>query len=175
MRTQEHVSQQSQSEHGIGQTATSSSELPDINAETYPYETVLHLLDQVAYFNMYSVANPALSNVGILAQGQPGHVIGIRVNEILHRFDVTVQPPTLEKGLRAVNVVGEPIAGFEHRWMMIPHDFRALPGHEPPPTRLDPSQSQRFTMLDAICRFGNGEDGLHGFWDRTYLSGGHER
>lgn len=163
MRTQEHVSQQSQSGHGIGQTATSSSELPDINAETYPYETVLHLLDQVAYFNMYSVANPALSNVGILAQGQPGHVIGIRVNEILHRFDVTVQPPTLEKGLRAVNVVGEPIAGFEHRWMMIPHDFRALPGHEPPPTRLDPSQSQRFTMLDAICRFGNGEDGFHGF------------
>jgi hypothetical protein len=37
-------------------------------------------------------------------------VIGIKVSEILHRFDVIVQPPTSEAGLRVVDVVENPLA-----------------------------------------------------------------
>ena len=82
---------------------------------------------------------------------------------MLHRFGVTVRPPTLEMGLRAVNVVGEPVGTFKHRWLMIPHDLEASPHREPPPTLLEPSRSQRFVMLDGLCTFGDGKDGFHGF------------
>ena len=45
----------------------------------------------------------------------------------------------------------------------MPDDFFADPGSEPPATVLDPSRSQRFVMLNGICKFGNGTDGFRGF------------
>jgi len=61
------------------------------------------------------------------------------------------------------STVAEPAAKFTSRWLLMPHDFVALPGREPPPTPLDPRQSQRFVMLDGVCRFGAGEHGFRGF------------
>src|SRR4029453_1811120 len=89
--------------------------------------------------------------------------IGFRLCEHLHRFAITVQPPTAGKGLLATNTVGELIGQFTHRWMMIPDDFVAVPGREPPPTQFDPSRSQRFVMLDSVCTFSDGNDGFRGF------------
>jgi len=158
-----HVSQQSQSERSIEQTSASSSALPDINAETYPFEIVQHLLNQAAYFNMYSTPNPDYPNTAIHAPGNANGVIGIRVHEILHRFDISVQPSTPDNPLRAYNTVGAPAATFDHRWMLIPHAFSALPDRAPPSTLFDMSHSQRFVMLDGVCKFGNGQDGFYGF------------
>src|SRR6266850_3669866 len=124
---------------GGGMSAPSPS-LPDINAETYPFEVVLHELDQAAYFNMFSVPDPQHTNTAILAPGNPRDVIGIEVKEVLHRFDVIVEPPTRETGLRAANTVREPAGKFSHRWMLIPDDFVASPDREPSPTSLDPSR-----------------------------------
>ncbi|MGH8070039.1 MAG: hypothetical protein ACRERE_33305 [Candidatus Entotheonellia bacterium] len=137
--------------------------LPDINAETYPFEVVQYLLDQAAYFTMFSTPDSKRSNAAILTPGQAGGVIGIKVDEILHRFGITIEPPTPETGLKAVNVVGEPAGTFSHRWMFIPHDFTASPDREPPPTLLEPLRSQRFVMLEGVCTFGEGKDGFHGF------------
>ena len=159
----EHVSQQSQSGYGEEGKSSPPASLPDINAETYPFEVVQHLLDQAAYFNMLSIPDPKGSHAAICASGEPGGVIGVTVNEMLHRFGITVAPPTPETGLQAANVVGELAGTFTHRWMFIPPDFQALPGHEPPPTLLDPLRSQRFVMLDGVCTFGAGKDSFSGF------------
>ena len=48
--------------------------------------------------------------------------------------------------------------------MVIPDGFEAAPGREPPPTELDPTRSQRFTMLDGEMRtrdrYGSGFRGF---------------
>jgi len=134
--------------------------LPDINSQTYPFDVVLNLLDEVSFFNMFSI--PDSSNAAISAPGGNG-VIGFQVNESLHRFGVRVEPLRLDLGLRVADVVGERLGRFKHRWVLIPDDFRALPDREPPPTVLDPSRSQRFVMLDSVCTFGDGQDGFRGF------------
>jgi hypothetical protein len=137
---------------------TSPPSLPDINAETYPFEVVQYLLDQAAHLNFFSLAGEA-GSAAILGAGG---VIGVRIRESLHRFNIVMQSPS-PSGLRAQNLMGERLARFEHRWMFVPEKFGALPDCEPPPTRFDPSRSQRFVMLDAVCKFDNGKDGFRGF------------
>jgi hypothetical protein len=141
-------------------SATTSPTLPDLNAETYPFEVVQYLLDQAAYLNFFSMPS-STGSTPIPGTGGSG-VIGIRISETLHRFKIDVEVPA-GSGLRVRNLVGEPLARFEHRWMFIPDKFGALPNLEPPPGRFDPSTSQRFVMLDAICKFDNGKDGFRGF------------
>jgi hypothetical protein len=144
-----------------------STSLPDINAETYPFETVQYLLDEAAYFNLFSVPDAQCSTVAIGTDNHSAEVVGFQISEVLHRFEISMRPPTLRIGLVATHVMGEPLGRFDHRWMMIPDDFEALPDNEPPPTPLNPSRSQRFVMLDSICRFGSGQDGFHGFGTGT--------
>jgi hypothetical protein len=145
-----------------GGTSAPSPALPDLNAETYPFEVVQRLLDEAAFFNLFSAPDQRRPGGPIAAPGRPGGVVGFRIAESLHRFDIGVEPPT-SSGLRAALAVGEPLASFQHRWMFIPPDFKALPDREPPPTLLDPSRSQRFVLLDGVCRFGGGDDGFRGF------------
>lgn len=127
----------------------------------YSPEVLQRLVDQAAYFNALSLSASKFSTVSI--HGQNGDCIGFRVEEDLHRLAVTVQPPTLEGGLKASNAMGESYGKFKHRWMLVPEDFVGAPGREPPPTSLDPSRSQRFVMLDGICTFGGTKDGFQGF------------
>jgi hypothetical protein len=143
--------------------ATPPSPPPGPSATTLSPEVVQYLVDQAAHFNMYSMPDPSLANPAIYAPGHGNSVVGVRVHEVLHRFDIITRPPTAQVPLRARNIVGEPAGKFIHRWLMMPHDFVASPGPEPPPTPLDPSRSQRFVMLDGTCTFGNGEDGFRGF------------
>jgi hypothetical protein len=126
-------------------------------------EVVQHLVDRAAHFNMFSLPDSSLSNPAILASGHSNSVIGVKVHEVLHRFEIITQPPTARTPLRARNIVGEAAGTFTHRWLMMPDDFVASPGREPPPTPLNPSRTQRFVMLDGTCTFGDGKDGFHGF------------
>jgi len=137
---------------------------PDMNSETYPFEVVQHLLDEAAYFPLFSLPDQRRS----LMIRRSNALVGLQVCERLHRFAMTVDPPG-RNSLCVHNTVGEMLATFEHRWMLAPDGFGALPGLEPPPTPLDTSCSQRFVMLDSICRFENGKDGFKGFGTgRTY-------
>ncbi len=147
-----------QSQPEAAAQAGSPPSLPNINAQTYPFEVVQALLNQAAYFNLLSVPGPGAAPVSADAG-----VIGWRISERLHRFDANVRRPTAAEGLQAANLAGELMATFEHRWLLIPRDFQAQPGREPPPVAFDPSSSQRFVMLDSVCRFGDGEDGFGGF------------
>lgn len=146
-----------QSAGGAGRAPGPLSPEPNISAQA-----LQQLVDQAAHFNMFSVPAPENSDSRILGPSGDG-MVGIRICEELHRFDVSVLPPSCEKPLRATNVVGEAAGKFTHRWMLIPNDFVAVPGREPPATALDQSCSQRFVMLDSTCTFGGGKDGFHGF------------
>lgn len=146
-----------------------SPSLPDLNAETYPFALVQKLLDQAAYFNLRSMPDPDCSPVEVQDEKGSGGVTGFRISEMLHRFQVVMPQPTVEDGLLAANRLGEFMGRFNHRWMIIPDDFRALPDLEPPPTALDANRSQRFVMLDGLCLFDGGQDGFRGFGaGRTY-------
>src|SRR5262245_54329459 len=163
MMNQEPTSQQSHEERMAAMASGSPVSLPDLNAEAYPFDMVQHLLDQAAYFNMFLIPDPQPSGAAIIGAEGSGSLIGVRVSGTLHRFDINLRPPSIEAGVRAVNTVGETAGRLDSRWMIAPWDFEALPGREPPPTPADPSRSQRFVMLDGICKFGRGEDGFYGF------------
>jgi hypothetical protein len=147
---------------GAGATAPPPA-APGPSASTLSAEAVQHLVDRAAHFNMFSMPDPSLSNPAILAPGNSNSVIGMRIHEVLHRFDIITRPPTAQMPLTARAIVGESAGKFTHRWLMMPHDFVCSPDREPPPTPLDSSRSQRFVMLDSTCTFGDGRDGFHGF------------
>jgi hypothetical protein len=136
---------------------------PGAGTEASSPEVLQRLVDQAAYFNALSLPDVKTSEVAIRGQGSNDDIVGFRICEDLHRFAVTVLPPTDDGGLKAANVVGDSYGKFTHRWVLAPDDFVALPGREPPPTRLDPSRSQRFVMLDGVCTFGGSKNGFRGF------------
>src|SRR6202049_4974827 len=140
-----------------GDAAGATTALPDINAETYPFDVVQHLLDEAAYFSLYALPQP-----GSPAGGHDAGA-GFCLREVLHRaqFDVEV---SAAGGVRARNRVAEPIARHECLWSFAPEDFAASPGKPPPLTPFDPSRSQRFVMLDDAFTFGSGSEGFRGFW-----------
>lgn len=146
-------SQQSTAQAGAGGAP------PDLNVGKYSFQVVQHALDQAAYISMIAVPDASYSGNRVITSG--GGTVGIAAREVLHRFDAVMQVPTSEDGVRAVNVVGQPGGTLDLRWMMIPDDYVALPGQEPPPTALDASRSQRFVMQDECFKFG--DDGFRGF------------
>jgi hypothetical protein len=126
---------------------------------------VQRLVDQVAGFNLYAIPDSS----GQQSNGRT--ITGFTLNEALHRFQIELQPPSVKAGVQAKNVVGEQSGRLDLRWSVIPDDFVALPGREPPAIRLDFSRSQRFSMQEMTFRFGDGEDGFRSFGTgRTFPS-----
>jgi hypothetical protein len=146
--------------------ASSSAGLPDINNETYPFEVVQRLLDEAAYFNLYSVPDASECHP-LLDPASPATLRGFKLGEKFHRVSSQLSLPSPAQGLASVTHVGEAIGHATHRWILIPDDFAALPGVQPPPVALDASRSQRFVMLDSRFWFGEGEDGFTGFGTGT--------
>jgi len=143
---------------GAGAPSPAASSQPNIRPDE-----LQRLVDQAAHFSMFSIPEKNGSNAPIFAETGGDVVTGMKISEVLHRFKIEVQPPTSERPLRASKFVGEAAGRFTHRWLVIPDDFVAAPGQEPPSTALDPSRSQRFVMINSTCKFGAGKDGFHGF------------
>jgi hypothetical protein len=134
------------------------SSAPDINAETYPFDAVQQLLNQAAFFNLYSRTARCVP-----VQAAGGAVTGFCVAENLCRFSIVMPPPSAQAGLCASNRIGERIANIEHRWIFMPDAFIARPGVEPPPSAFNPAVAQRFVMLDGVFTLAGGADGFRGF------------
>lgn len=124
--------------------------LPDLNAQTYPFDVVLHLLDQSAYFNLIATPDPENSS-------------DFDIHNSLHVFESSAQLPTMESGMKVRQIFGDAVGTFRSRWLPIANDFVAGPGREPPTTAWDHSRSQRFVMQEGTFSFGDGEDGFRGF------------
>ncbi len=144
-----------------------------VSASLSPQE-MQSMVDRAANLNMISVPDPGLTQPAIYSSSS-NDPIGMRVHEILHRFQISLQPPSARSPIMAENIVGEAAGRFTHRWMLAPDDFPGSPGRQPPPTPLDPSRSQRFVMLDSVCTFGDGGDGFRGFGTgRTFPTNGRQ-
>ena len=91
-----------------GASGSAATALPDLNAETYPFSVVQHLIDQAAYINAYAVCDANRINAHI--QGASGNNIGFELKGKLHRFDINVEVPAQRAGVRAANVVGRSMA-----------------------------------------------------------------
>lgn len=121
------------------------------------------LLNEAAIFTIFNTANPALPNTPVPSPTDPTKLIGMDVNEDLHRFDINVPSPGLN-GFHATNRVGELVANIHIQWRVIPDDYVAFPNVQPPPTVLDPTRSQRFCMLGGQMTFKDPEGSyLHAF------------
>jgi hypothetical protein len=142
-------------------------------ASPYSADLVQRLLDQAAYFHLYSSAARPDTVCEVIRNA--GDTIGYRLRESLRRFEVVMQPPTRESGLCAANIVGEKIGTFESRWLFCPDDFEALPGCEPPATVLNPRKRQRFVMLDGECALGDNGNGFRGFGTGTAFPSTNEK
>jgi hypothetical protein len=134
------------------------SSAPDINAETYPFDVVQQLLNQAAFFNLYSRSAGCVP-----VQAGRGAITGFRLAEHLCRFSIVMPPPSAQTGLCASNRIGERIAGVEHCWMFVPDTYIARPDVVPPACPFDPSIAQRFVMLDGLFMLSGGTDGFRGF------------
>jgi hypothetical protein len=162
----EQISQQSQSGHDARGTAASSAGLPDVNFETYPFDLVQYLLDQVAHLSMFAIPALGDAETATLIPDDPDDWFGLNggygltIRSSLHRFDSTVHLSTV--GPKVAQAVGESTGVFSCRWLLSPDDFEWSPGKYPPPTLFDPWASQRFVMLDGSITF-NSEDSFHGY------------
>ena len=120
-------------------------------------------VDAAAHFNLFSIPEQTAGKPAIYDRNNSGAVVGWDIRENLHRFLISTHAPTQDAPLRATNRVAERLASFSHRWMLMPDDYLALPGSDPPATRFDPSRSQRFVLADSICHFRDGDDGFRAF------------
>lgn len=161
-------SQQVPQPHVGGQGASPGGSPTNAGASSYSAELLQRLVDQGAYFNLYSRPRSKESHTAVRG-GQD--TLGFSVTEELRRFYIRTYVPTDGRPFRASNTLGEIAGSFTHRWMFMPDDYVARPGSEPPQTALDLLRSQRFVMLDGICRLGDDNDGFRGFGTgKTYPS-----
>lgn len=134
--------------------------LPDVNAETYPYEVVQHMLDQTASLSFFAIPDPVHREQATLTPGNSGDFFGINggygvdVRSSLHRFDSNLGPSATRRALDIEQVVGEAIGSLQCRWIFGTDKMTWTPGHEPPITIFDPWRSQRFALTEARFNFG---------------------
>lgn len=129
-------------------------------------QLVQRLLDGAAYFNLYASPESehrSQSSPTGQVSNNAGLTIGFSLQERLHRFEIVMQGPTVDSGLRASNIIGEQIGSFMSDWLLCPDDFQALPWLKPPPTILRPNRQQRFVMLGGDCSLGKDGDGFSSF------------
>jgi hypothetical protein len=141
-------------------TQSQAPALPDVNAETYPYEVVQHMLDQTASVSFFAIPNPAHKEQATLTPGNPGDFFGINggygidVESSLHRFESNLRPSDQRRTLDIDQAVGESVGGLQCRWIFGTDKMTWTPGHEPPVTIFDPWRAQRFAVTEARFNFG---------------------
>ncbi len=114
-------------------------------------------LKKAAYFPLFSAPHPSLPNIPLFSQGNPHGLVGMKINQQMHRSEVGVGS-FVDAGLPlATTRVGQAVADMDIDWRLIPDDFIANPGVFPPPTELDSSRSQRFATYGLCFRWKDRE------------------
>lgn len=147
--------------------------LPDVNAETYPYELVQHLLDQTESFSLFATPEPGYASIATLTPGHPEDYFGIDggygldLQSNLRRFDSIVSSGCAS-GFSVSESVGKEAATMRCRFLFGPSDFPWSPGGEPACSIFDPWRAERFAVKDFEIRIGN-EDVFRAYGaGRTY-------
>ncbi|MEK6279437.1 MAG: hypothetical protein AABN95_03710 [Acidobacteriota bacterium] len=155
------AAQQVQTGPGGGGAAGATPALPDVNAETYPFDFVQHLLDQTASLSLFCVPERHHPGELSLTPNDSKDWFGINggyglvIRNSLRRFDSFVQTPSADD-LSVSQAVGESVGSLRTRWLLCADNCEWAPGTEPPPAIYDPWRPQNFAMLDAEFSFGQG-------------------
>ena len=141
-------------------------QLPDVNAETYPFEKVQYLLDEVANFNIFALPSAARREKRSLTPDNPQDFFGLNggyglaIHNDLHRFEANVRIASVETGLRVNQIVGEPQGKLSGGWFFSPPDYKWNPDEMPPATIFDPWSEQSFVVYNNEFNFGDGNNFL---------------
>jgi hypothetical protein len=131
------------------------------------------LIDQAALFHLF--IGGAASPDHAVTRDHGGSVIGIDSEQEFYPFEIELGrgPDGCPFGQ---NVIGARIGQVSQRWAIVPEEFVAHPDRQPPPTRLDPTRSQRFVIQEATFTFDDGRDGFTVFGaGRTFPMPGSRR
>jgi hypothetical protein len=147
---------------------TSGHALPDVNAETYPFDVVQRLLDQTADLLVYAVPDEAHADAATLTPDDPTDYFGLNggygldLKSTLHRFRSATHSP-------ADQAVGEVVGSFRGLWLFCPDDAGWAADRHPPPALFDPFRPQRFAVQRAEFAFAGCKERLRGYgMGRTY-------
>ena len=145
-------------------TSSGPSALPDLNAQTYPYYLVQHLLDETADANLLCIPQRGAAERTSLTTRKDDYFglnggYGLAIRCDLNRFESVAHTGTGEKRLIVRETAGETVGTLSSLWLFGPADLAWSPGDYPAPAIMDPWRSQRFAMLDTHFDFGE----HHGF------------
>jgi hypothetical protein len=152
--------------------ATATAALPDVNAQTYPFDLVQHLLDQTTSFSAFAVPDAGYRE-RTLTPDHPEDYFGINggygidVRSGLHHFDATILTGRSEP-FAVSQKVGEEAGSLRCRLLFGPLGFPWAASGEPPCSIYDPWRAQRFAIRDCEFRIGR-EDWFEAYGiGRTY-------
>jgi hypothetical protein len=133
--------------------------LPDVNAETYPYDVVQEMLDETANFSMFAVPVPGYLKRASLDPKNTGDWFnlnggyGLDWLSDVHRFESLTEHSG--GGIRVSQRVGNATGKFHCICLFSPPGFRWNPGKMPSPWIFDPWRSQHFVMQECELTFGD--------------------
>jgi hypothetical protein len=140
------------------------TEVAGEDAAEYRRQGVTRQLERTATFVFYSSENPDEADNPVFAPDDPGTLVGIDLVKDMRRLDPGMRVRLSKTESWATNHTGQVMATLRARFRAAPADFDARPGHEPPPTALDVTRSQRFVVLDGCLTFPDWpESGIRGF------------
>lgn len=148
--------------------SVSTADLPDVNAETYPFDVVQRNLDQAAFISLFAVADRHQARNTNNFDPDDWFDInggyGLNITSALHRFDAT-----FEESRELKQALGEQTGTLRLRLLYGPEATEWVPGSEPSPRVGNPWQSQRFVTNDLKIELGDGSQGFLGYaMGRTY-------
>jgi hypothetical protein len=122
-----------------------------------------------AYVSSMVTSIPDKVNIPILMPGATSEQDRAGIQMFGQVQPLAVESTFTNAGFTIDNKVG-PISGsMSLRWQIIPEATTVLPDMASPPTRFDPTQSQRFVMRDFKLQVGRDGDYIEGFGTgRTY-------
>ena len=133
---------------GSASSAAPAAGFPDVNAETFPAETVQLALDRVALFHFYAAPAPG-SHRGHVLQASGGTELELHLD--LHPFTSNVD---VTAGLSSTAVASPPAGSYSSSWRFAAVGVPWSPGADPPPMAFDPQMAQGFVLSGDLVRFG---------------------
>ncbi len=148
--------------------------LPDVNAETYPYEVVQAQLDRAAFFHLYAVPSQAASeSPGLLTDQEDWFALnggyGLDIVSRLHPFDSSVDQASREGGVQVRPQLHQSIGELRAKWFFgvegLGWDLAGLPA----PAIFDAWRSQPFALREGRLLLGERGSGFEVYGvGRTY-------
>lgn len=133
--------------------------LPDVNAQTYPYDLVQGLLDDTANFSMFAAPVAGYLDRASLNSAEASDWFnlnggyGLDLLSTIHRFESTVKVAS-GREFKVSQAIGCETGKFHCLCLFSFQEFGWSPKQTPPPCIFDPWRSQYFVMQECELTFG---------------------